>query len=181
MAFDYSQPDVPASAVADVVAEITSYGKLPPLSDEERETRRIERELYRWQCQQREEERAFEYRERQAEAEAIARAEHAAEIAGANRKRTLERQEQISRQAQERQLRDLHYKTRQQELWQQNVDRAAYNALAQRYRHTLMGQLDAMIAANNSRQQLPPPEPEVVEQPTEDTGRLDYPKLHRWF
>jgi hypothetical protein len=26
-----------------------------------------------------------------------------------------------------------------------------------------------------------PPEPEVVEQPAEETGRLDYPKLHRWF
>jgi hypothetical protein len=43
-----------------------------------------------------------------------------------------------------------------------------------------MGELDAMI---NPPQPQPEPEPEViyVEQPAEETGRLDYPKLHRWF
>jgi hypothetical protein len=35
---------------------------------------------------------------------------------------------------------------------------------------------------NNPPQPPEPPEPEViVEQPAEETGRLDYPKLHRWF
>jgi hypothetical protein len=46
MAFDYEQPDVPNSAIADVVAEISNHGKLPPLSDEEREQRRTAHELY---------------------------------------------------------------------------------------------------------------------------------------
>jgi hypothetical protein len=46
---------------------LTSYGKLPPLSDEEREQRRLEKELYRWERQQREEQRAFEHRRKQAE------------------------------------------------------------------------------------------------------------------
>ena len=61
------------TAVADVAAQIANHGKLPPLSDEEREQRRVENELYRWECQQREEQRAFEYQQRQAEAESISR------------------------------------------------------------------------------------------------------------
>jgi hypothetical protein len=67
--FDYDAPSVPDTAVADVVADISSHGKLPPLSDEEREQRRIENELYRWQCQQREEERAQLLRELARDAE----------------------------------------------------------------------------------------------------------------
>jgi hypothetical protein len=57
MAFDYDSPSVPDTAVADVVAAITSTGKLPPLSDEEREYRRLEREFYRLECDQRREQR----------------------------------------------------------------------------------------------------------------------------
>ena len=47
------------------------------------------------------------------------------------------------------------------------------------YRHSLMGELDAMI---NPPQPQPQPEPEVIiEQPAEETGRLDYPRLHSWW
>src|SRR5215831_7270991 len=83
--FDYNPPDVPASAVADVVDDITSAGKLPPLSDEEREIRRLEKEAYRWECQQRDEERRIERERQQAEAEAAAR--HAAALAHAEANR----------------------------------------------------------------------------------------------
>jgi hypothetical protein len=42
-----------------------------------------------------------------------------------------------------------------------------------------MGELDAMI---NPPQPQPQPEPEVIiEQPAEETGRLDYPRLHSWW
>jgi hypothetical protein len=175
--FDYDSPSVPDTAVADVVADIYSTGKLPPLSDAEREQRRIEKEIWRWKCQQREEERAFERERQQAEAEAVARHEAALEQAERNRVARLELQQRQRERDREQQISELHYRARQQEVWASNVESAARAALAQKYRNTLMGELDAMI-----NPPAPPPEPEVieVEQPAEETG-LDYPKLHRWF
>jgi len=78
--FDYdAKTEVDILSVADA---IRSSHRLAPLTDEARELRRLEYESYRWECRQRGEQRAFEYRERQAEAEAIARAEHAADNSG---------------------------------------------------------------------------------------------------
>ena len=143
--FDYNSPDVSATAVADVVAAITSAGKLPPLSDEEREIRRLEKEAYRRECRRRDEERRIDRERQQAEAEAIARAELAAEIAERNRKQRLERAAEIERQTREIELRDLRMRVTQQSAWQQSVDRAAANALAYRQRATLLNELDAII------------------------------------
>jgi hypothetical protein len=175
--FDYDSPAVPDTAVADVAADIKSHGKLPPLSDEEREQRRIEKEIWRWECQQREEERAFERERQQAEVESAARAEAAIERAEANRRARLQRQAEIDRQVQRTELADLKFQVRSHQVWQTGVQNAVRQTIADPYRNTLMGELDAMI---NPPQ--PPPEPEVieVEQPAEETG-LDYPKLHRWF
>jgi hypothetical protein len=153
--FDYDAPSVPATAVADVAAEITSHGKLPPLSDEEREQRRIEIEAFREKQAWRAQERRIERERREAEAEAVARHEAAIERAEANRKARLERSAEISRQTRERELRDLHMKVAQQEWWQISVKSAARNTAAYQARQTLMNELEAM--AN------PPPPPSEPE------------------
>ena len=57
MAFDYDSPSVPDTAVANVIASIRGNGKPPSLSDEDREQRRLEREFYRLECDQRREQR----------------------------------------------------------------------------------------------------------------------------
>jgi hypothetical protein len=114
-----------------------------------------------------------------AEAEAVARHELALEQAERNRVARIELQERQRERDREQQLVGLHIRAKQQEIWQSNVESAARIGLAQQYRNTLMGELDAMI---NPPQPQPPPESEVieVEQPAEETG-LEYPKLHRWF
>jgi hypothetical protein len=150
--FDYDSASVPDTAVADVVADIYSTGKLPPLSDAEREQRRIEKEIWRWECQQREEGRAFERERQQQELEAAARHEAALEQQEANRKARLALQERQRERDREQQLVGLSIRARQQEVWASNVENAARIGLAQRYRNTLMGELDAMI-------NLPQPEP----------------------
>jgi len=131
-------------------------------------------EAYRWECRQREEERAAEYRERQLEAEADARAEAAAEQPERNRQARLKRSAEIERQTREIELRDLRRQVTRQDWWQKSVDRAASNAVQQRYRNTLMGELDAMI-----NPPPPPPEPViVVEQPEDDS--FCGVKIPRW-
>jgi hypothetical protein len=153
--FDYDSPSVPASAIADVVREIQSAGKLLPLSDAEREQRRIAIELYRWECRQREEERRLERDRQQAEAEAVARQEAALEIAEANRKARLERQEQIARETRNREIRDLQLRAARADRWQSNVDTAAWMAIHQRQQTTLIGELEKMLSPPAA-----PPEPE---------------------
>jgi len=184
--FDYNAPDVPATAVADVVAAISSYGKLPPLSDAEIEQRRINNEIWRWQCQQREEQRRFEYEQRQAEAEAIARADAAAEIAESNRKARLERQEQIAREIRNREVRDLQLRAARADRWQRDVENAYRNTVAYRQRQTLLNELESAI-----NPPAPPPEPEIVyveaAEGSDQLGTSDFdPKLwmqksRSWF
>jgi hypothetical protein len=172
MAFDFDSPSVPDTAVADVVADITSHGQLPPLSDEERHERWLNNQLYLAECREREEQRASEYRQQQAEAESIARQEAALEQAEANRKARLERQEQISRQVRDRELADLRFQSTQQRAWQSNVEHAARVGLVQRQRRTLMDELDAMI---NPPQ--PQPEPTVyvgADEGSPDLGDPDF-------
>jgi hypothetical protein len=182
--FDYTATDTPSDVVLSVADAIRADYRLAPLTDEQKLQRRIDQEIWREQQALASERRAFEYQERQAEAEAIARAEQAAEIAEANRKRTLERQEQIARQVQQREMADLRLKVQSHSGWQSGVQRAVRQNLADQYRNTLMGELDAMI---NPPPPQPTPEPEpqiVVEQPAEDTRRLPplgYPKLRSWW
>jgi hypothetical protein len=160
--FDYNAPDVPDSAVADVVASIVNHGKPPPLSDEDREIRRLEKEAYRWECRRRDEERRIERERREAERAEAASAELAAEIAESNRKARLQRQEQIDRETQRRELADLRLQSVRQQSWQNSVEQSAWNNLAAQYRHTLIAELDAMISP--PPHPVPPePEPEVAE------------------
>jgi hypothetical protein len=162
--FDYNAPDVPATAIADVVAAIKSHGKLLPLSAEEQERRRLDREWHNLQCRWREEERAVERERREAEQAEAASAELAAEIAESNRKARLQRQEQIDRETQRRELADLRLQSVRQQSWQNSVEQSVWNNLAARNRHALIGELDAMINP-------PPPEPEpVFDQPDDDIG-----------
>jgi hypothetical protein len=175
--FDYDSPAVPDTTVADVVAAIRSDGKLPSLSDEERGLRRLERELYRLECDQRREQRRVERERREQEAEALTRAVEAAEIAEANRKRRIERDAEISRQTRDREIRDLRFQAAQHRAWQNNVQTATRNAIAAHHQQALLADVERFLTPP-----APAPEPEVIiEQPTEETGRLDYPKLHRWF
>jgi len=155
--FDYDSPSVPATTVADIAAQITSAGSLRELTEEELEQRRIANELYRWQCQQREEERAFEYQQRQAEAESIARHEAALEQAEHNRKLRLERQEQIARQVQQREIADLRFQSAQHQAWQRDVDNAAHRAVAVRRQQALLADVERHFDPPP-----PPPEPEVI-------------------
>ncbi|MFY9952487.1 hypothetical protein [Bradyrhizobium sp.] len=52
--------------MADVVSEIINHGKPPPLTDEEREQRRIDAEIHLWECHRRDEERQAAYQREQA-------------------------------------------------------------------------------------------------------------------
>jgi len=63
----------------------------------------------------------------------------------ANRVARLKRQEEIDRETQRLELRDLRTRVTHQSMWQRNVDWAAYSAARQQYTNTLIGELDAMI------------------------------------
>jgi hypothetical protein len=93
---------------------LTSYGKLPPLSDEEREQRRLEKELYRWERQQREEQRAFEHRRKQAEQAAEANRQAAIVAAQERQKAQRERTERIDREVRQREMADLRLRVQSQ-------------------------------------------------------------------
>ena len=94
-------------------------------------------------------------------------------------------EKQFHRKFQEQQRRkaeraDLRFQSAQLSSWQSGVQRAVRQTMADQYRNTLMGELlDAMI---NPPQPQPQPEPEVIiKQPAEETGRLDYRRLHSWW
>jgi len=178
MAFDYeAETEIDVLSVADA---IRSDYRLAPLTDEQKVQRRIEIEAWREEQAFLAEERCIERECQQAEAEAAARHEQALALAEQNRKARLERQEAISRQTREREITDLRLQSIRHQAWQRDVEIAARNAIAYRQRETLMSELDALVSPPPPQ---PSPEPEVinVEQPAEETGRLDYPTLHRWF
>jgi hypothetical protein len=157
--FDYNSPSVPDTAVADVAADIKSHGKLPPLSDEERAARKIENEIYRWQCQQRDQERQAKHEYRQAVADEAARQEAAIERAESNRQARLKaQQEYVVRQEQRRRSSDLaalRFEAQQSAAWRNTVQ----NAIAYQQRQTLVNELEA---AMTPPQPVPEPEPEVI-------------------
>src|SRR5262249_50435679 len=104
----------------------------PLMPDDER----LQREVWlaEWhqrdeQGRQRDEQQRLEYRAAQAEA-----ARHRAAVAAEQQQRALrlERQERINREVREREVRDLQLKVTRQSRWQQEVDRAARNAVVQR-------------------------------------------------
>ena len=146
--FDAPSPE----AVASVADEIRGHGKLAPLSDEEREQRRMEQQIWHERQAWLAEKRRTDWERQQAEAEEVARREQAAIANETARKARLARNAEIDRQVRQREMADLRMKVTQQGWWQTRVDAAANAANRQRYNETLMGQLDALIN--------PPPEPE---------------------
>jgi len=108
-----------------------------------------------WECRQRDEERRAEYEHQRAEAEAIARSEAAIALAENNRRARIERQERINREVSEREIADLRFQVRQNQVWQSGVQRAVRNTIADQQRQTLMGELEKMLSPP-----APPPEPE---------------------
>jgi hypothetical protein len=174
--FDYDSPAVPDTTVADVAAAIRSNGKLPPLSDEERELRRLQNELYRIEKQEREEERRIERDRRQQEDEGIARAEAAAELAAANRKVRLEQQRRDQETRRDQQLVNLQIRAKQQEVWASNVETAARVGIMQRQRQSILSDLH-----NHFHPTLPPepePEPEPESPPEPRIGDPDF--FEKW-
>jgi len=180
--FNYDSPEVDPIAVADA---IRCHYRLPELSQEEREQRRIENELYRWECQQRGEQRAFEYQQQQAAEAEAARREAAIAAEQARQKAQREMRERDRERDREQQLVGLHIRAKQQEVWQSNVDAAARRAVAVRQQQALLADVE--------RHLIPPPpepEPEVIyveaEQGTGRLGHADFdPRLMarplRWF
>jgi hypothetical protein len=158
-------PDVSDDVIRAVAAEMSGHG-LRPLSDEEREQRRIENELWRWECQQREEQRRFEYEQQQAiKAEAAGRDRRIAAEA-ARQKANRELRERDRERQREREIFELRLQTAQQRGWMNNVENAARAGLVQAQRRTLMDELERMI---NPPQPPPEPEPEYIE-PEEERG-----------
>jgi hypothetical protein len=135
-----------------IAAEI-SGGGLEPLSDDER----IERQNWREEQNFLAQERRLERERQQDEADAVARHEAALEQQEANRKRTLERQEQISRQVRDREIADLRLQTAQQRGWMINAENSARNAVAVRQRQVLIADIESHF-----NPPPPPPEPEVI-------------------
>jgi hypothetical protein len=170
--FDYYSPAVPDTTVADVVAEISSTGKLPPLSDEERETRRLQNELYRWQSEQRREQRRFERERQQQEQEAIARQEAAAVLAEENRKRRVEQQKRDQEQRRDQQLVNLQIRQKQTDVWQSHVETAARVGLIQRQRQSILTDLHGYFNPPPPPEPEPEPEPEYPSEPK--IGDADY-------
>ena len=101
---------------------------------------------------------------------------------GRDRKARLERQAQIEKATQQRELADLRFQSAQLSSWQSGVQRAVRQTMADQYRNTLIGELDAMINPTqpNLSDALSSAEPAVieVEQPDEETGYL---RLHKWW
>jgi Asp-tRNA(Asn)/Glu-tRNA(Gln) amidotransferase A subunit family amidase len=180
MAFDYTAiADTPDGVVRAVAAEM-SDSRLKPLSDQER----LERAHWRKEQALLAKKLSAERERHEQERDAIARAEEAAEIAAANRKRRLEREAEISRQVRDREIRDLRFQSAQHQAWQNSVTSSFRQTLANRQRQATIAEIDAII---NPPAPTPAPEPQVVyiEQPTENTTgllpKLDYPKLRSWW
>ena len=151
--FDYDA-DTPDEKIRAVVAEISGT-PLKPLSEYERLQRQLWRDEQAFLAEQRRAERERLEAQR-AEAE---RAEAAIERAEANRKARIERAAEIERQTREIELRDLQSRVRSHQAWQSGVQNAVRKNIADQYRNTLMGELDAMI---NPPPPPPPEEPIVV-------------------
>src|SRR5262249_9171471 len=151
--FNYDQPDVPATVLAGVVAEMSSDG-IAPESDEVREQRWLDNQA--WLAEQRQ--RDLEHRlahERQ-QADAVAVAEREAAILAAKereewRREHNERQQHLRR---DRELADLRCKAAQHENWQRTLERSAVNSAWQQRTQTILGELEALI-----NPPLRPPEP----------------------
>jgi hypothetical protein len=179
--FDYKAPDVPETTVSDIASEIKNQGKLPPLTPEQIEQRKIDAEIYQWVCHRRDEERRAEHERKLAKATAAAERERRDALERERTKARLERHDQIAKETRERELRSLQRRVAQQEWWQRSVDNAAARQQQVQRRQALIADLDRMI---NPPPPPPTPEPsvEVVYEEKRDPTKLDWPQqLNRWF
>jgi hypothetical protein len=142
--FDY-RAETEADVVLSVADSIRSANRLAPVTDEQKLQRRIEIEAWNEQQAFLAEERRFEYEQRQAEIEAVARHEAALEQQEANRKARLALQERQRERDRDQQLVGLQIRAKQQEVWQSSVENAARIGLGQRARTTLLGELEKML------------------------------------
>ena len=154
MGFNH-EADTPADAVLSVADQIMASSRLVPLTDEQKMQRRIEIEAWREEQAVLAEERKAERERLEAQRAEAERAEAALEQAERNRVARLALQERQRERDREQQLVGLQIRAKQQEVWASNVEAAAHAALAQRYRNTLMGELENMLCP-------PPPEPQNV-------------------
>jgi hypothetical protein len=155
--FDYEQPDVPNSAIADVVADIRSQGKPPQLTAEEIEQRRLDHEAHERLCREREAEWHAEYQRRAAVKQQMARRGAMVAAQQAQREGRLQQDREDRERKRESEIAKLRSQVKRQDWWQQEVERAATNAAAVQQRLTLFGELDAMINA-----QFAPPKPDEL-------------------
>ena len=164
---DETISDEVVKAIAD---EMRGCG-VRPFTEEERAWRQIEVELWRQDCQQRDQEqRQFAEQRRAAqEREAADQARREAELA-AQAAKAKNRREFFQRQQEREQRRDitaLRSRVAQQGLWQRDVERAARNAVSQQQRQALIADLERSINPP------PQPEPEVhYIEPYEGSNRL---------
>jgi len=158
MAFDYDATDTPDEVVSAVAAEMSSGG-LKEESDEERDKRFLANQAWREEQRRRDEQHRLAYQqERKAKAEADRR-EAAIAAAAVREQEQRKRSVRIERDVRDRELANLRLQSAQQAAWQRHVEQAAHNAVAQQYRDTLMGELEALI---NPPASPPESEPDVV-------------------
>jgi hypothetical protein len=159
MDFDYQGPPVPETTVADVVADICSHGKLPPLTPEQIEQRKLDAQLHAVAWLERDEERRFEHERKRAAQQAEAQRQATIAQAEASRKSREERYERIERETRQREVRDLRLKAAKQDWFAG----AATNAIRQQqWQRTLDAEIERrkpIIAALETLAN-PPPDPE---------------------
>ena len=175
--FDYEGPNVPETVVADVVSEISNQGKLPPLTHEQVERRKIDAEIYLLECRRREEERRAEAQRRLAEAQALAEEDRRIARQQESSKAQRERREQIAKETQAAELRSLRLAMAKQDWFKSQVETAARSVARQQalqHRQTLIDDLDRMISPPA------PPEPEIVYEPESEPDTFCGVKIVRW-
>jgi hypothetical protein len=166
-----SDETIPDEAVAAIADEMRNCSVPRPFTEEERAWRQIEVELWRHECQQRDQEqrRLAEQRRAAQEREAAGQVRREAELA-ARAAKAKNRREFFQRQQEREQRRDitaLRSRVAQQASWQRDVEQAARNAVSQQRRQALIADLE------RSFNPPPQPEPEVhYIEPYEGSNRL---------
>jgi len=160
--FNYDADDTPDEVIRGVAAEMAGQ-PLAALSPEDGAARELEREVQRWEWQQRESEIAADHeRERLAKAQAE-QAEFLKEHREREALRREARQREIDRETIRLGLLNLQRSAARQDTFVRNVENAQRNALAYQQRQTILSNLEAMINPPE-----PPPERVVVVEKDEE-------------
>ena len=166
-----SDETIPDEAVAAIADEMRNCSVPRPLTEEERAWRQIEVELWRHECQQRDQEqrRLSEQRRAAQEREAAEQARREAELA-AHAAKEKSRREFRQRQQERRERPDitaLRSQVAQQATWQRDVEQAARNAVSQQRRQALIADLERSLNP-------PPAEQPYYVFPSDGTGSLGH-------